>query len=274
MGNMVATWMRTCRRVAPRLLAGWVMGFSVQPTLTAQAQDMPSAVERLIDAVAQENGRLADSQEQVTATHEETVDLIGAYRATVRHNDALRSYNAQLEELLRSQQQEQAALTEQIDRVTVISREITPLMLRMLGALDELVRVDMPFLIEERSARVSALKTLMNRADVSEAEKFRRVLEAYQIENEYGRTIEAYRDTVDTDKGELTVDVLRIGRLSLLCMSPDGSYSAYWDQERGAWRPLPADARRDLPAALRMARKQGAPDLIRIPVRLPKAEAS
>lgn len=237
---------------------------------TARAQDAGTAVERLIEAVSSENAQLAKSQQAVDATQDQTADLVSDYRNTQRHIAALRAYNAQVELLLASQRAEQAALQDQIARVTVISREITPLMLRMLDALEELVAVDMPFLREERAARVSALRTLMSRADVTESEKFRRVMEAYQVENEYGRTIEAYRDTVKTESGLLTVDVLRVGRLAMLCMSRDGSYSAYWDPQSGEWAPLPAAARRDLPAALRMAKKQGAPDLARIPVRVPK----
>ena len=53
---------------------------------------------------------------------------------------------------------------------------------------------------------------LMDRANVSVAEKYRRLLEAYQIELEYGRTIEAYEGSFASDNGERSVTFLRVGR--------------------------------------------------------------
>ena len=46
---------------------------------------------------------------------------------------------------------------------------------------------------------VVGVEEVAHRVDVTVAEKFRQVLEAYQVELEYGRTIEAYTGTVDVD---------------------------------------------------------------------------
>ncbi|GIS24798.1 MAG: hypothetical protein CM15mP126_0410 [Gammaproteobacteria bacterium] len=48
-------------------------------------------------------------------------------------------------------------------------------------------------------ARLEELEDILFKANFSTAEKFRKIYEAYQIENEYGRTIEAYSGSIDVD---------------------------------------------------------------------------
>jgi hypothetical protein len=157
-----------------------------------------------------------------------------------------------------------------MDRVELVSREVTPLMLRMIDALATFVELDVPFLESERAERLLELRKLMHRADVSEAEKYRRLMEAYQIENEYGRTIEAYRSTLDQDDKTLTVDFLRVGRIALVYQTLDESEAGVWNQEQRRWDPLDGSFRTAIRNGLRIARKQSAPDLILLP--LPAAE--
>ena len=87
-------------------------------------------------------------------------------------------------------------MTRQLGEIETTSREALPMMQKMVATLDEFVKLDMPFLPEERTNRIAALKDMMTRADVSVSEKYRRIVEAYQIEIEYGRTIEAYQGKV------------------------------------------------------------------------------
>ena len=110
----------------------------------------------------------------------------------------------------------------------------------------------------------------MSRADVSNAEKYRAIMEAYQIENEYGRSIEAYRSTIESDGETKTVDFLRFGRIALVYQTLDGSESRVWDQQQRAWVPLDDSYRTSIRDGLRIARRQSAPDLIRLP--LPAAQ--
>ena len=102
-------------------------------------------------------------------------------------------------------------MTRQLGEIETTSREVLPMMQKMLATLDQFVKLDVPFLLEERTNRVAQLKDMMTRADVSISEKYRRIVEAYQIEMEYGRTIEAYQGKV----GDKTVDFLRAGRVAL-----------------------------------------------------------
>ena len=95
-------------------------------------------------------------------------------------------------------------------------------MLKMIDALDKFVSLDIPFLLKERTERVANLKTIMDRGDISTSEKFRKVTEAYQIESDYGRTIEAYRSEVNFEGETFNADFLRVGRVSLTFVTSNG----------------------------------------------------
>ena len=140
---------------------------------------------------------------------------------------------------------------------------------KWVAAKEQFVSLDVPFLIDERKERITGLRTLMGRADVTTAEKFRQIMEAYQVENEYGRTIEAYRSTIDIEGRETTVDFLRYGRIALVYQSLDEQQQGAWSQADRKFVPLDSGYRSALRAGLRIARKQAAPDLIRLPLPAP-----
>ena len=154
------------------------------------------------------------------------------------------------------------------------SSSVTPLMLRMIDALEATVELDLPFLIDERTERVANLRRLMTRAAVSSAEKYRLIMEAYQTENEYGRTIEAYRSTLKRGDRDVKVDFLRFGRIALVYQTLDGMESGVWNQQKKTWDPLDASYRTAIRQGLRIARKQAAPDLIRLPLPVPEPGSS
>ena len=137
------------------------------------------------------------SQERINEKVEGTRTLTDQYRAINKEIDGLKVYNR----LMSAQVQGQEATLEDIeismDQVDVINRQIFPLMERMIDGLDQSVALDIPFLLEERTNRVDGLKLLMSRSDVSVAEKFRKVMEAYQIELDYGSSAEFYKQSLD-----------------------------------------------------------------------------
>ena len=143
-------------------------------------------------------------------------------------------------------------------------------MQRMVETLEQFVALDVPFLLEERNGRVATLKQMMTRADVTISEKYRRILEAYQIENEFGRTIEAYRGTLDQEGKKLTVDFLRVGRIALVYQTLDASQNGVWDQGQRAWKELDSSYASAIQQGLKVARKQSAPDMIRLPLPAPE----
>ncbi|MDR3417240.1 MAG: DUF3450 domain-containing protein [Nevskia sp.] len=203
----------------------------------------------------------ADSQKRVDKLADERENMAEEYRDTLRQMDSLKLYNHQLDAQLKDQLAEMDTIRGEERTIDTANIEILPLMQDMLATLKQFIELDMPFLLEERKARIAKLEEMMPRADVTVSEKFRRIVETYQIEIDYGRTLEVYSGRVE-DKD---VDFLRIGRTALLFQTPNGSETGYWDRHQQKWVVDNGEAD-DVRQGLKIARKQTAPDLIVAPV--------
>jgi hypothetical protein len=190
---------------------------------------------------------------------------VAEYRAVVAETASLRRYNEQLATTLAAQVEEMQTLQRQLGEIETTAREIVPLLQKMLATLEAFVALDLPFLPEERAERIAGLQQMMTRADVSIAEKYRRIAEAYQVEMEYGRTLEAYQGRI----GDRTVEFLRVGRVSLMYRSLDGAETGYWDGEARQW-VADSGYHGAVAAGLKIARKQAAPALLAVPVAAPQ----
>jgi hypothetical protein len=213
------------------------------------------------------------SQKRVERTSDDTQRMLDEYRATRQQTDTLRVYNEQLQGLIGAQREEIASLGRQIEDVTEIEREILPLMAAMIEALEDFVELDVPFLLDERRRRVTHLRELMARADVTTSEKYRRLIEAYQIENDYGRAVDAYRGTLELGGATMTVDFLKVGRVAFLYLTLDGSEAGAWDTTSRSWTDA-SDYRGEIRRGLKMANKQAAFDLLTLPLPAPSEPSS
>jgi len=259
---------KAIERSLPALIEAVLLLFTIVPHALSQSSDESGdmVIDEAIQIEADGNAAAAKSQSRIDGIANETDRLDTSYRGVLEEIDGLRTYNRQLGRLLAAQEAEMTSLREQIQNVTVIGRQMTPLMLRMLDRLEEFIELDVPLHLAERRNRVARLREMMDRADVTNAEKYRRIMEAYQIENEYGRTVEGYQETMEIGGIERTLDFLSFGRVVLIYQSLDAEEAAYWDQGSRAWAPLPKSYRSSVRKGLRMARKQAAPDLVRLPV--------
>lgn len=206
------------------------------------------------------------SQKTVTTASEKTKDLYENYKAVQKQIENTKIYNDQMTKLIASQQEEVISMKQQIIDLKKTNKEIIPLMEKMTGTLEKFVELDAPFLSEERSKRVAELGTMLNKANVSTSEKFRRILEAYQIENEYGRTIEAYRGKMAMSGKNTTVDFLRIGRVGFYYQTLDREQTFAWSKSKGKWMPLESGDASSILQGIKMAQKQITPNLIELPI--------
>jgi len=250
---------RTRNILAAAILAGGVvMGASA------------AAIDGALDKGVQRAGKAQQSQQKIDAVDNSIRAAEREYRGLMKEVDGLNVYIAQLDRQLNAQQEELVGIEESIKNVTLVERQITPLMLRMIDAIDQFVAVDVPFLKDDRTKRMNALKDLMGRSDVTVAEKYRKVMEAYQTEINYGRTIESYRGTLSLNGLDREVDFLRVGRIALMYQSLDGEELGVWNTAASEWQALDKSYKSKLMAGIRIAREQAAPALIQVPVAAPQ----
>lgn len=249
----------------------WIVAVIGATTVSLPFTGIAQSLDQVLNA-QQGRTRLAqESQERIDGVVKQTRSLEDQYKATLKEIDGLKVYNTLLGLQVDNQKSKMVDLRESIDQVEVINRQIVPIMTQMIEGLEQFVSLDIPFLLDERQDRVARLKELMSRDDVTVAEKFRKVTEAYQIENDYGSTIEAYKDTVNIDGGTREVDFLRVGRIALIYQSQDGQVSGAWDQQNRQWQELGNESKNQIKFALQIAQKQKAPDLVLLPVPAPEA---
>ena len=216
---------------------------------------------------AQSNNASKEAQGQIDALDDSTNVIVQEFRQNYQQLIDLTQYNDQLEILIDRQERKMVRVEEDMARISSLTRSVMPLMFKMIDALDTFVELDVPFLIDERRQRVAGLRTLMNNPDASPAEKYRKISEAYEIENEYGRTIEAYTGKVSPDD-DRTVNFLRIGRNSYIYQTLDGDDAAVWNKSEGEWKRLGGSYRLPIQVGIRIANEQAAPDLMVVPLEI------
>ena len=234
------------------------------PSIAAQT------LQKVFAEQAGANKEAAASQTRIEQMADQTQGLLAKYQQTLADTESLKKYNDQLAVQVKSQTERIANMKRELGEIENTQRDVLPLMQRMIGTLEQFVKLDVPFLIDERTRRVENLKQMMTRADVSTSEKYRRILEAYQIEMEYGRTLEAYEGKIGEGDQARTVQFVRVGRVALMYQTPDGKETGYWDAGAKNWM-VDNGYSSDVRDAIRIAKKQGAPDLLWAPVQAPLA---
>ena len=246
--------------------------FSFSQETTETEIILPDPIEILDDTLfVQRSSDLGskDSQIIVSNLSDERQDLLGQYRLVLQQIDRLIAYNDYVERLIVDQEAQITDIGKQLDQFALIERGIVPLMLDSIDILDKFIDLDVPFLLEERKARVARLRTIMDLSDVTVSEKYRQIMDAYQIETTYGRDIEAYTGLLEIDGESRQVDFLRIGRTSLTYQTPDQEETGFWNKQAGQWEKLPNKYQNYVTQGLRVARKQVTPNLLELPIEAP-----
>lgn len=236
---------------------------------TASAET--SSVNSVLEVSDAKTQAAKKSQQKIDQLASKTDLLLQEYKTVSKQIDGLNVYNNRLNNQINDQLKRLNDIDTSIQQVTVIQRQIMPLAVQMVDGLEQFIELDVPFLMDERQERVAFLRTNLDRSDLTTAEKFRQVLEAYKIENEYGRKIETYGGTVEIDGTEREVKFLRVGRIALLYQTTDSQISGAWDQKSRSWEQLSnSEYRSALQKGLRIAKKQASIDILKLPIAAPE----
>ncbi|MCI0510359.1 uncharacterized protein DUF3450 [Chromohalobacter marismortui] len=219
----------------------------------------------LRDATAQAQQEQAALQEKIDAADDATRELLTRLRDASREAARLERYNDELARRNKAQQaliEKRRAAIEQLS----VTREALPGQLRdMVSQLRTLIKADLPFLREERLARVDSLDAMLDDSEMSAADKLDRVLSAWRTELDYGREMDTWQGRLVGDDAR-QVDYLRVGRIGFYYVTPNGREGGVWRAETQKWQPLEGDALDELRKGMRIARDQRAPALLDLPV--------
>ncbi len=158
------------------------------------------------------------------------------------------------------------SLEKQIAGIDKTKQGVVPLMYKMIDTLEKFVELDVPMNIEARRERIQGLRDVMGNSNVSVSEQFRLVLEAYEIETNYGTIFDVYQGELDLGGQKLTADFLNMGRISFVAQSLDMKHSWVWNNQTRAWEELGDEYSKPITDGIRMARKQLPLDLTKLPV--------
>ncbi len=214
--------------------------------------------------IGRENQTLsASSQDRIDNTERQTDKLINEYKVVSKQVEGLKLYNAQKRIQIQAQLDLMDKLDEQLVQVVVMQRQIPPLAGKMLDTLETFINLDTPFRSEERKTRVDLVRSSLSKPKVTASEQVRQVLEAYNIEAEYGRKIDTYEDKLSDGT---VVNILVIGRIGMFYQTKDERTSGRWDNETGSWEELPGSYRKPIRDGIRMAKKLAPIDMLLMPV--------
>ena len=229
--------------------------------------DDSALLEEAISIEASSANAAADRQSYIDNIDSQIITLIGDIQFLSQQLDLTNIYNRQMQDLINSQNQEIQSINEQMVELDNTNRGILPKLEEMILTLESIVQNDIPFLLDERNDRITNLKDILLQSNVSTSEKFRRVFEAYQIENEYGRTIESYNGYIEIDNDSKAVEYFRLGRLGLFYRTLDGKETGFWDNTQKKWEHKGSSLDNDIKLALDIANRQSPPNFISLPLK-------
>jgi len=228
-------------------------------------------LDKAINITTKGNNSSINSQKKIDKLVQKKERLYSEFKALNNELKSLNQYNKELAEVVNSQESEKASINKQLENIDDTKRGILPLIRNMLVSLDEFISKDTPFLYKERTQRIKRLKALIKRSDISVASKYKAVMEAFEIEKEYSRTIETYNDILTYDSLSKNVKYLRLGRAALYYVSDDNKECAIWNNSTKEWVKLDSSYIFKLNKAIKVASNKAIPSLLTIPMFTPKA---
>lgn len=258
---------RSCKSSVARRCLRWpiIVCLTMLPGMAA-AQSTEALLNTAIREQAKTGTEAKRSQLRVAQLADQSNEYFGDYRVTLQQLDRLKIYNGNLERLVRDQENEKQSIRQQLEDFTDVEQGVVPLMYELIASLKSFIELDLPFSVSERNDRVQRLQDNMERSDLTVSEKYRQIMDAYQIEVSFGRNIETYPATLNIQGADRKVDMLRVGRILLAYQTSDQSLTGFWDKIAREWVELDDEYRRSIADGIKIAKKQAAPTLLRLPI--------
>jgi len=240
-------------------------------TLLGSALALSDQIQPLLD-VAEERAKSEQvSQIKIDSMDDDTSLIVNEYKTVSKQIEGLKVYNAQMRKQIERQEERLKEIDKTMKEAQIMQRQIPPFTRRMLAGIEKSIELDMPFHLAERKERIAFAKAAIDNPTVSSAEGLRQVLETFNVEMEYGRKLDNYKDTINIEGQPREVNVLRVGRLSLVYQSSDESLTGAWDNKKQEWVELDNSYRNPTKKGLRIANRLATVDMLELPIPNPEA---
>ena len=200
---------------------------------------------------------------------------------------------AQQQLYVSQQDVEISSLNSQIDGLDDWKAEITPMLGKMTTGIAGQINSDYPFEMERRLPRLQSLENTLNDPATAIGDKYRKALNVYKLEVNYGQSMEAKKGNhplnptirvgddrwVKDEDGEITINkktnlreeifdgsYLRYGRLAYVYLQADSSQALRYDLDAKEWTDLPKKHIADIRRAVKIASGEAAPNVVKVPL--------
>ncbi|MGJ7458335.1 DUF3450 domain-containing protein [Halomonas sp. MA07-2] len=235
-------------------MALWLLGMtsSVADTLLTQMQEAQEPQANLQARIDAADDGVRQQLEALRRWERET-------RRLDAESDLLSPYLASQEERL---DQQEAALATRDETQAALP----DLQRRLVARLAEWIDRDLPFLGDERRARVASLEATIVDRDMPIDKRLERIFAAWRAEFDYGREFDTWRGYLEAGDTRREVEFLRLGRVALYYLTLDGRAGGVWRAGESRWAALDEEERREVQRGLLIARDQRTPQLLRLPM--------
>ena len=243
----------------------------VVATLLGSSLAFADQIQPLLDVGEQRQNSEQVSQTKIDSMDDDTSLIVNEYKTVSKQIEGLRVYNAQMRKQIERQEERLKEIDKTMKEAQVMQRQIPPFTRRMLAGIEKSIELDMPFHLAERKERIAFANAAIDNPTVSPAEGLRQVLETFNVEMEYGRKLDNYKDTIEIEGQQREVNVLRVGRLALVYQSSDESLTGAWDNDTDEWVPLDNSYRNPTRKGLKIANRLATVDMLELPIQNPEA---
>lgn len=228
--------------------------FSAQMRAEVKTDDVIKEELQSLSATVESQRRVESLDKQVQQYTEDRRQLGYELRLQSKYQQQLAFQVRHLESAL-------VELDDEMDNIRKTKIRLLPLLADMHQGLEALVQQDLPFLLQERSLRLSLLKEKLADPTVTSAQKLNKLIEAYQVEIGYGYSVETWQGRLSPTQ---EVDFLRVGRVGYYYLSLDAKAGAQWINGAG-WQTLNDQQLAQIKRSIDAVNVSYSPSLLRIP---------
>jgi len=214
------------------------------------------------------------SQQKINNTLDQSEKLLEEHKKLSLALEQLNINFSHSQKIRQQQEINKESLTNQLLQVSKTENNIIPLLLSMIDWLEQNIQKDLPFHLIERNVRLTTLKQTLLSPEIELAEQYRQVLDTYQIESEFGYTIETYQESIKVNGQSIRVDLLRVGRVGLYFQRLDGLAGGFWNKSQQRWNEIDPENLNDIQLGILIAKKQRPHSLLTLPVSISTEQSS